>query len=103
MTQAALFAMPKPPKPPKPEPRIAQVQVRKPAVPFEESRDKAGRYWWERFRDELRELPADCQAVLTEIMIEWPAERGDKARLILDKWFRAGAAERDNFMEAMGQ
>ena len=74
-----------------------------PDVPFEGSRDRGGRYWYERFRDDIRGISADCQSVLLEMLLEWPAERTDSVRLLLDRWAKARPRERDNFMEAFGK
>ena len=101
MTQAALFSIPEPRTPPEPK-RIAPVQSRKPEVPFG-SPDKSGRFWYERFHDELRDLPEEQRLTLLEMLLEWPSERTDRVRILLDRWAKAQGLARDNFAEAYGK
>lgn len=101
MTQAAMFAIPEPQTPQAPK-RTAPTPTRKPAVPFG-SPDKSGRFWYERYHDELRDLPEEQRLTLLEMLLEWPSERTDRVRVLLDRWTKANGLERDNFMEAYGK
>jgi len=105
MSQDTLFPGSETPpitQPARPERRNHHVQTRRPAVEFGLP-DKHGKFWWERFRDEVRELPVEEQDAILEILLEWPAERTDKVRLLFDRWHKAQPAERDNFAEAFGK
>ena len=95
MSQSTLFSAPKPPR------EIPQ-QMRKPAVPHGEP-DKRGRLWWQRFADEVDELPKDAQAVLLEMILEWPADRLISVEALIHRWLRAQGLDRDNFAEAYGK
>jgi hypothetical protein len=82
--------------------KLLKGMVRKPAVPHG-TPDKRGRYWYERFHEDVQELPENVRETLLEIILYWPYDRMDTARKMLDRYCKADVSEQDNFCEAMGR
>ena len=76
--------------------------VRTPAAPYGKP-DRSGKYWYERFHDDLQSIPVDAREKILEIILCWPSAHRDAARKILDRYCRAQIMEQDNFCEAMGR
>lgn len=92
-------------QPPAPRPmpkRRTAVLLRKPEVPFAQP-DKQGKYWYERFYDDLQALPETEREVVAQMILLWPYERMNTARKLLDRYCRAHVREQDNLHEAMGR
>jgi len=76
--------------------------VREPACPHGKP-DRQGRYWYQRFHEELEQLPEKERAALLDMIFLWPWERLATASKLLNRYRSASEAERDNLWEAMGR
>lgn len=65
--------------------------------------DRKGKYWYERWLEDVSDLPEDDRSLLLEMCIEWPVTRHDNFRHLIDRWIRAQPLERDNVAQAMGK
>jgi hypothetical protein len=75
---------------------------RTPTVVFGET-DRSGKYWYERFHADAMKLDVDARETLFRVILDWPYERMDSFRVLLDRFSRAGVGEQQNFTEAMGR
>lgn len=65
--------------------------------------DRQGRYWYERFHEDVKKMQTDARVTFLELILDTPADRVDQIRRMLDRWHRAEIMERDNYAEAMGR